>query len=59
MSDGRRSGVHWIRANEPRTLRAMALARTVLPTPGTSSIRACPRARRQRIIRSTAWALPR
>ena len=37
-SDGSRSGVNWMRRNEQPRLRAIALARTVLPVPGTSSM---------------------
>ena len=36
---GRRSGVNWMRLKVQPIVRATALARTVLPTPGTSSIR--------------------
>src|SRR6266567_778070 len=39
---GKRSGVNWIRLNEHPMERAIALVRTVLPTPGTSSINTCP-----------------
>src|SRR5215831_18001819 len=48
-----------MRLNEQSMLLAIAVASTVLPTPGTSSIRMCPRARRQQITRSTAARLPR
>src|SRR6056297_2289415 len=37
MSVGRRSGVNWTRWNSAPTTRARALARVVLPVPGTSS----------------------
>src|SRR5438876_3693518 len=40
---GKRSGVNWIRLNVQPIERAIALVRTVLPTPGTSSINTCPR----------------
>ena len=36
--------MNWIRRNEQPRLRAMALARTVLPVPGTSSIEQVPAA---------------
>ena len=42
-SPGRRSGVSWMRLNLQSMLLASALASTVLPTPGTSSISTCPR----------------
>ncbi len=38
-SEGSRSGVNWIRPKVQSIERARALARLVLPTPGTSSIR--------------------
>ena len=38
-SDGSRSGVNWMRRKVHPTLRLMALASIVLPTPGTSSMR--------------------
>ena len=44
-SDGSRSGVPWTRPNDPPMARAMALASTVLPTPGMSSNSTCPPAR--------------
>ena len=37
MSDGRRSGVAWTRANSQSSERAIDLASIVLPTPGKSS----------------------
>ena len=41
MSPGSRSGVNWTRLKTaPPTERAMALARVVLPVPGTSSTKA-------------------
>ncbi len=36
-SEGSRSGVNWMRRHCPRTAAAIARARVVLPTPGTSS----------------------
>ena len=41
-SPGSRSGVPWTRANDRPSDRANALASSVLPTPGTSSIRPWP-----------------
>src|SRR5262249_9237797 len=43
MSDGRRSLVNWMRRNVPPSEAASARASVVLPTPGMSSIRRCPR----------------
>ena len=37
MSEGRRSGVAWTRANSQSSERAIDLASIVLPTPGKSS----------------------
>ena len=45
--------------NEASMLRASAVAKTVFPTPGTSSSRTCPLARRQTSIFSTASSCPR
>ena len=42
MSDGSRSGVNWTRFHVPDTDSAIARARLVLPTPGTSSSRMWP-----------------
>ena len=42
MSEGSRSGVNWTRFHVPDTDSAMARARLVLPTPGTSSSRRWP-----------------
>ena len=47
MSDGSRSGVNCTRFHEQSMEAAMALARLVLPTPGTSSMRRWPSASRQ------------
>ena len=38
-SEGSRSGVNWTRCQEQSTDAARALAKLVLPTPGTSSIK--------------------
>ena len=58
-SAGSKSGVNWTRWNEHLRLRATALARSVLPTPGTSSRSRCPSARRaMRAARMTS-GLPR
>src|SRR3954469_19544774 len=58
-SDGRRSGVNCRPEQGALTERASALASIVLPTPGKSSMIACPSATRQRTIRrnvsSGAW----
>src|SRR5213082_479219 len=58
-SDGSRSGVNWRRANWQSSERASALASIVFPTPGKSSMIACPSATRQRTMRrsvsSGAW----
>ena len=58
MSEGKRSGVHWMRVKVQSRLRASALASTVFPTPGTSSMSTCPRARRHTTRRSTALRFP-
>jgi hypothetical protein len=42
MSPGSRSDVPWMRWKVPPTLRASTWARSVLPTPGMSSISRCP-----------------
>src|SRR3954453_11173570 len=57
-SDGSRSGVNWMRRNVQPRLRAIALARTVLPVPGTSSMRRWPRHRSATSERRTSWCLP-
>src|SRR5690348_13281444 len=58
-SDGSRSGVNWRRAKLQSRERASALASIVLPTPGKSSMIACPSATRQRTtsrrVSSGAW----
>src|SRR5215831_16059700 len=58
-SDGRRSGVNCRREKWQSSERASALASIVLPTPGKSSMIACPSATRQRTTRrsvsSGAW----
>ena len=58
-SEGRRSGVHWTRRKTPPMVRASALARRVLPTPGTSSTRRWPPERRATRARVTGSGLPR
>ena len=50
-SDGSRSGVNWRREKRQSSERASALASIVLPTPGKSSMIACPSATRQRTTR--------
>src|SRR5215212_10872061 len=57
-SDGRRSGVNWMRPQRQSSDVAKALARLVLPTPGTSSTRRWPSATRQRRASSITSALP-
>ena len=44
MSLGIRSGVHWMRWNEPETAEARVCAAVVLARPGTDSTRTCPSA---------------
>ena len=58
MSDGSRSGVHCTRRHEQSMEAAMALARLVLPTPGTSSMRRWPSASMQISASSMASVLP-
>src|ERR687892_274637 len=58
MSDGSMSEVNWIRWNPPPMERASAAARVVFPTPGTSSISRCPRARRPMTARRIVSGLP-
>ncbi len=53
MSDGTRSGVNWMRAKVPLTVRASVSTASVFATPGTPSSRQCPCASRPTIIRST------
>src|SRR5258708_4434117 len=55
---GRRSGVNWMRLNVHPIERAIALGRTVLPTPGTSSINTCPRQMTAIRLNTTGSALP-
>src|SRR5947199_10424308 len=57
-SEGSRSGVNWMRAHEQSRLAATALARLVLPTPGTSSTSRWPSASRQTRARRMASSLP-
>ncbi len=57
-SVGSRSGVNWMRRQLPPIDRAMALARDVLPTPGTSSMRRWPWANRHTSASWTASRLP-
>src|SRR5213596_1743340 len=58
-SEGSRSGVNWIRANDASSDRASAFASMVLPTPGKSSMIRCPSATRQRTtsrsVSSEVW----
>src|SRR6266566_5549229 len=55
---GRRSGVNWMRLNVHPMERAIALVRTVLPTPGTSSINTCPRQITAIKLKATGSAFP-
>ena len=57
-SDGSRSGVNCTRWKPQWMLRASDLARRVLPTPGTSSMRRWPSERRPSTTRSTTARLP-
>ena len=57
-SEGSRSGVNWIRCHCRSSEVASALARLVLPTPGTSSMRRCPSATRHTRASRTASSLP-
>ena len=57
-SVGSRSGVNWMRLNEQLKLRAIALARTVLPVPGTSSMSRWPWHSSATSARPTSWCLP-
>ena len=59
MSEGSRSGVNWMRRNEQSMLAARARARSVLPTPGTSSIRTWPSASRATTASLMTSGLPR
>jgi hypothetical protein len=57
-SEGSRSGVNWMRPHRQSSEVARALARLVLPTPGTSSIRRWPSATRQSRTSSTTSDFP-
>ena len=57
-SAGSRSGVNWTRFHEQSIEAASALARLVLPTPGTSSIKRCPSASRDMTASSIGSILP-
>ena len=50
--------MNWIRRKLQPRLRAIALARTVLPVPGTSSIRRWPRQSSATRASRTSWCLP-
>ena len=50
--------MNWIRRNVQPRLRAIALASTVLPVPGTSSISRWPRHMSATRARRTSWCLP-
>ena len=57
-SDGSRSGVPWTRPKVPPMDRASALASRVLPTPGTSSNRMWPPARKASIATAMGAGSP-
>ena len=57
-SEGSRSGVNWMRRHSPFTVAAMARARVVLPTPGTSSSSTCPWAKSAVSASRTTCGLP-
>ena len=44
MALGMRSGVHWMRENEPDVAEAIVVAAVVFASPGTDSRSTCPRA---------------
>src|SRR5450759_3100857 len=58
MSEGRRSGVHWMRRNAPPTDVARARASNVLPVPGRSCRRTCPPDTRPVAASRTTLSLP-
>src|SRR5438132_4332748 len=58
MSDGKRSGVHWIRRNVPPTDVASARASIVLPVPGKSCSSTWPPATRPAAASRTTRSLP-
>jgi len=57
-SEGSRSGVNCNRSKEQPSERASDFASMVLPTPGTSSIRMCPRLSRAITQSSISASLP-
>ncbi len=57
-SDGSISEVNWMRWKLAPMERASAAASVVLPTPGTSSIKRCPRARRPTTANRTTSGFP-
>ncbi|MCY1225667.1 hypothetical protein D9M72_378700 [compost metagenome] len=58
MSPGNRSEVNWMRWKLSPSTLARAWPRVVLPMPGRSSIKRCPRASRQVRARRTCASLP-
>ena len=58
ISEGRRSGVNWMREKSAAIDDEMALASVVFPTPGTSVSRTWPPARSEIRHRSTTLSLP-
>src|SRR5690606_10995357 len=61
MSFGMRSGVHWMRWNEPSIAEASVWAAVVFARPGTDSRRMCPPARSAltSAVRSASWPTTR
>src|SRR5688572_12918118 len=57
-SAGTRSGVNWMRRNDPRTVRASVLTVSVLASPGTPSTSRWPWASMATSTRSRKWSCP-
>ena len=57
-SAGTRSGVNWMRANEPPSTAAVVLTVSVFARPGTPSMSRCPCASRQTSTRSSIASCP-
>src|SRR5581483_1986237 len=57
-SEGTRSGVNWMRRNEPRMVRASVFTVSVFARPGTPSTSRCPCARIATSTRSRKWSWP-
>src|SRR5581483_11977603 len=58
MSEGIRSGVNWMRANETSKMRASVRTESVLAVPGTPSRRTCPPASSATVSISTSSCCP-